>query len=221
MENLTKYELEKINKYIEKYGVDEKISKFEERVAHDSNNFNKILYSKVVKYADIELMEDSIIKTNDPMHIFNFAYEVKKSNKAKLSKAIAETREPALIRLFAKYVEKPDFEVLEQGIIDCADPMFMYSYARTIEKANIEKLEDAVIKTGNLEYMYYFAKNIRKANIDKFQKAAEKADDSFYKTLLENVYEDLPKNDKRKKAHIKELKRNKVKNDLNEVIKTL
>lgn len=89
-------------------------------------------------------------------NILRFAKEIKGANIEKLEDAIIKTRSADNILKFATDVDGANIEKLENAIIEIGDARYIFEFATEIKGANIEKLRKAVVKTKDEHYIHGF-----------------------------------------------------------------
>ena len=152
-----------LNDYIDKHGRDEKIIKAEQYVIDNGYKKDILDFAHHIKYADINKLQDAIIKCGDSAFWCYFARDVKGADVKLLQQLVIDSKYALEIYLFAM-VEGADVEKLEDAVIDCGDAQIIELFAKNVEGANIKKLQDAILKTNSRKYINKFAKEVKGAD---------------------------------------------------------
>ncbi len=113
-------------------------------------------FAKYVKNANIEKLENAIIRTRNAKYISMFAVCIKGANIEKLENAVILTKDNVGIVWFATNVQGANVEKLENVVIKFLDAKCIYNFARDVKNADIAKLTIAILNTKNLEYINSF-----------------------------------------------------------------
>lgn len=131
-----------------------------------------------VKNIDIYLLEDLIIKTNNPEYIYYFALDTPTS-KEKLSLAISQTNNPLYIYLFYLNISCFLKDELEKAIIRINDIEYIYNLA-LIKEGDIRNLENIILASRDSKYIYNLALHNKASDIDKYEEVLFQTKNNFY-----------------------------------------
>jgi len=133
-----------------------------------------------VKNINLKKIENALIKIANPEYLYNFAYNFPTADISKIEDAIINSKEGECIFYFARDIEKANIDKLENAIIDYGYPKDIYEFALYIPRSNKKKLEDAIINQKAVSYIYQFAKYIPGANIERLEQAVIESKDVEY-----------------------------------------
>ena len=140
-----------------------------------------IAFARDIKGANIRKIENAIIKNGNARDIYDFAREVERSNKKKLTKAFMNSiyfEEESLLWNFA-FLPKVDLDVINDTLLNkCIDKDIPVSvitnYVNSLQyykQLPIDKFTIAVIKRGRPWDIVDFAKNTENALVDELADA--------------------------------------------------
>lgn len=185
--NITRY-IDLTNEEYEKNGISELFIKAQNTIISTQNGDYIFKFAHKVKGADVDLLQDAIIKTGDIENIIDFGAEVDGIDALKISRIVAKhAKSIPVIYECAHKIKGADIPLLQDAIINIAntnmgnserDGKYIIKFAQDIEGADITKLEDAIIKTDSATNMFDFAYSIKGANIVKLEDAIIKTGDA-------------------------------------------
>ncbi len=164
---LTKEDFEKLMKYVETHGKDEKFDAIQQIIAKRGNVAQIYKFAKI-EGADIEVLSQAMAEEacqqlryiNHKLIKSNHRFSRYNSND--LYSTVGNIYR--LIYRFAKDIEGADIEVLSQAVAKTKVPDFIFEVAK-IEGADIEVLSQAMAETKHARLIEEFAKDIQGADI--------------------------------------------------------
>ena len=152
-----------------------------EDIIINSNNPRHIYeLALYVKNVNLKKLETSLINIGNSEYIYNFAYSIPNADIEKLETALINTKNVKYVYYFARDIEKANIEKLEDFIIEYGHPNDIYEFALDVSRAHKQKLEDAIIRQKNARYIYEFARHIPYTNIQKLETALINIGDPEY-----------------------------------------
>lgn len=112
--------------------------------------FSAYLFARDVQGANVELLEDIIIKANTKVIVI-FAKDVQGANIQRLQNRVIELGNPSMILFFAKDVEGANIKELEDAILKTKDYYFWIRFAREVKGANKTRIEKKMVELNNPE----------------------------------------------------------------------
>ncbi len=186
-----------VNKYIDNYGRDEYVDELIDLVL-DIHNPAQIYNLADLDDADMEAISEALADTGDVDWMIKLATDKVGADIGILSEAVVETQNPEAMFRFASEVKKSadkhpqdvDMEAIEDmigvlsvEIAETGNPEWIYKFATTFKDANIATLCDAMAETFDAEYIYKFAcdvEDLDKESIKGLSKAIAKTGDTEY-----------------------------------------
>lgn len=148
--------------------------------------------NKFKKVFDNELFLNSVVLSNNPKTIFEFAKIYNGNNFNVLTSSIAQTNNPEYIYLYSKtFMNKNiDLRLLASSLAKTGDAQYIYMFCRYVSDKYIDLFSKPILESNNGYFIYEFAKEFRnKINFEDYANAVTKSKEAFSIVLFAREFQ--------------------------------
>ena len=131
------------------------------------------MFASRIDNADIEALQNLVIKLGHIKYITYFACFIKKvPNLSLLESLIIKSNNVKFVHMYLKHVKAANVNNFKEIILSSKKPRYLFELAKhSNDMIDIQKIEDLIIASGSFTYIRLLAEKIKSSNLEKLEQA--------------------------------------------------